>query len=399
MSDDLRFLRGMVLLGLMIAGVIWFFVRWLKASEDDPGRLVSKWVITALVLGIVLKTAVGMEGFAGAVVIPLTAMTAGLVLTPLWAPNIGGWFAGLFTSGIDGGDEKPEDRPLYSVAEGHRRRGRYAEAVAEIRRQMERFPTDFQGQMLLAEIQANDLRDYPAAAATLERLSNQTVHSPKNRAFALNHLADWHLKFGNDPDSARGALERIQQLFPGTELANLAAQRLAHLVDPRTSAPGEDRAPLILRRAEDPLAPPPESLVVADTDPLTVAEQLIRRLGQHPLDYEARELLAEVYAERMDRVDLAVDQLEQLIAHPNQPPRQIAKWLNRIADFHIRFTGDRAAATAALQRVIDAFPETASGEKARTRLANLGLDLRAKQKSQVVKLGSYENDLGLKRRD
>lgn len=399
MSDNFQLIRGAFVLTLMLAGVVWFLIRWLKRSRDDPGRLISKWVITAVLAWIIIAAAVGMDGFAAAFVIPIASLAAGLVLTVLWAPNLGEWFARLFTNAIDGGSEEPEDRPLYSVAEGHRRRGRPGEAIAEIRRQMERFPTDFQGQMLLAEIQAHDLRDYPSAAATLERLSIQTVHSPKNRAFVLSHLADWHLQFGHDPDSARMALEKIRQLFPGTELANVAAQRLAHLADPNQLARGAERTPVVFRRSEDQLVPPGEDLLAAEADPLVVAEELVKRLAQHPLDYEARELLAQVYAERLDRLDLAVDQLEQLIAHPNQPPRQIVKWLDCLADFQIRCAGDGAAAAAALQRIVDGFPNSAFAQKARTRLASLGLELRAKQKSQVVKLGSYEKDLGLKRRD
>ncbi len=398
MSDNFNLIRSVFTMTLMIAAMIWFLIRWLKRSPEDPGRLISKWAISVTAVGIIVWSSLKTSDSISALVMVPFAVAVGLILTVLWAPNIGEWFAGLFTSAIDGGSEAPEDRPLYSVAEGYRRRGRHQEAIAEVRRQLERFPTDFQGQMLLAEIQANDLRDYPAAVATLERLSNQSVHSPKNRAFVLSHLADWHLQFGHDPDSARVALEKIQQLFPETELANLAAQRIAHLADPNILAQNKERAPVVLPRADDQLSPP-ETVVVADGDPFTAAENLVKRLAQHPLDYEAREALAQVYAEQINRLDLAVDQLEQLIAHPNQPVRQIAKWLDRIADYQIRCAGDRAAATAALQRIVDGYPDTAFAEKARTRLANLGLELRGRQKSQVVKLGSYENDLGLKRRD
>jgi len=54
-------------------------------------------------------------------------------------------------------------------------------------------------------------------------------HPPNSIAYALNTLADWQLKYHQDPEAARETLERVQQMLPGTEYANLAAQRIAHL--------------------------------------------------------------------------------------------------------------------------------------------------------------------------
>ena len=51
---------------------------------------------------------------------------------------------------------------------------------------------------------------------------------------------------------------------------------------------------------------------------------------------------------------------------------------------------------ATLQRVIDRFPELAAAQMAQQRIDLLRLELKGKEKSQVVKLGSYEKDIGLK---
>jgi hypothetical protein len=50
-----------------------------------------------------------------------------------------------------------------------------------------------------------------------------------------------------------------------------------------------------------------------------------------------------------------------------------------------------------LQRIVDRAPNLAAAELARHRLALLTLELKAKTTSQAVKLGSYEQNIGLKR--
>src|ERR1041384_2048843 len=108
------------------------------------------------------------------------------------------------------------------------KRGLYAEAIAEIWKQLERFPTDFEGQMLLAQIQAENLQDLSAAENTVERLVTQPGHAPKNVVFALYSLADWQLKFGHDRDAAQRALQRVIDLLPDSEFSLDAAQRIGH---------------------------------------------------------------------------------------------------------------------------------------------------------------------------
>ena len=93
-----------------------------------------------------------------------------------------------------------------------------------------------------------------------------------------------------------------------------------------------------------------------------------------------------------------MDQLEELLAQPNLPAKQAVHWLNLLADLRVRSAGDVAAAREALQRVVDLFPGSAAAENAKHRMAHLQLELRSGKSSQVVKLGSYEQNIGLKGR-
>ena len=134
-----------------------------------------------------------------------------------------------FANLYDGGRQEPIPHPAYSVAQSNQKRGKYLEAVAEIRKQLDRFPTDVEGQMLLAQIQAEDLKDLPAAELTIQRFCEQPGHAPQNITFALYSMADWHLKVGQDREAARRDLEKIIELLPESEFALGAAHRIAHL--------------------------------------------------------------------------------------------------------------------------------------------------------------------------
>lgn len=301
-----------------------------------------------------------------------------------------------FLGFIDGSDEPAEFRPLYSVAEARRKQGRYQEALDHVRGQLERFPTDYQGQMMLAEINALDLKDVAAAEVVIQKLVAQKSQSPGHIFDALTVLADWHLKYGRDRAAALRCFERIIELFPETELEMRAAQRIAHLPDAAMLA-GSGRQRTLELSHDDrdiglqvgPLTSP------AEPDPADLAAGYVKRLEDFPLDWDAREQLAEIYAEKFQRLDLAESQLDQLIQYPNQPVTQVAKWLNRLADLQVKH-GTYDAALAALQRVIDLNPTGSAANMAQNRIARLKLEFKGKEKSQAVMLGSYEDDLGLK---
>jgi tetratricopeptide (TPR) repeat protein len=393
--------RGTVLLAIALSAIGWFMVRCLKRS-DDPARLIFKWVMTGGVIGClvwVVGPMVSQGDYAAAFIgIPLTAV-AGIVLTIIWRHNIAGLIAKPFSDLYDGGSQEPIPHPAYSVGQSKQKQGKYVEAVAEIRKQLERFPTDVEGQLLVAQIQAEDLKDMPAAELTIQRFCDQPGHAPQNIAFALYSLADWHLKIGQDREAARRDLERIIELFPGSEFALGAAHRVAHLGSMEMLlAPHERRKftvtegvrSLGLLRGQEHLKP-------VEPDPEQVAAECVKHLEQHPLDTEARERLAVLYADHYGRLDLATGELAQMIEQPNQPGKLVVHWLNVLADLQIRHGAGYETVRDTIQRIVDRAPDAAAAEIARHRLALLKLEMKSKDMSQAVKLGSYEQNIGLKR--
>jgi tetratricopeptide (TPR) repeat protein len=381
------------------AGIIaWILYQWLKKS-DDPPRLISKWVITAVMGSITAWVAASNRtgGYGAAFIIAIACAVCGIVLGITWGSNIAEFLGKPLTNLFDGGDQEIIPQPFYSIAEAKRKQGKYRESVAEIHKQLARFPGDFAGMLMLAEIQAEHLNDLPGAQVTIERLLQESERNPVNLSLALNRLADWQLKLAQDPDSARATLERVVQLFPETEQAYLATQRLAHLTPAEMLADQHERHRIKLGQYQENigLLREPAAVRAPVEDPATLAGDLVRHLEQHPQDSEARERLALIYAEHYHRLDLATEQLEQLLAQPNLPAKPVVHWLNLLADLQVKQAGDLAAARSALQRIVDSFPQLAAAENAKNRMAHLPLELRAKKKSQAVKMGSYEQNLGL----
>jgi tetratricopeptide (TPR) repeat protein len=321
-----------------------------------------------------------------------------VVISYLGSPLLGQLIAKPLTSLFDGGNDPPEPRPLYSIATSKKKQGHYAEAIADIREQLEKFPNDFEGHMLLAEIQAENQRDLPGAQTTIEHLIAQSGHAAKNIAFALYSLADWHLRFGHDREAARRAFQKVIDLLPDSEYSLNAAQRIAHLGSPEMSIYPDERKKfavpegirnlgLLQARAQP---------VPVSADPAKAAADYVKHLEAHPLDMEAREKLAVIYANHYKRLDLAAGELEQMIAEPKQPAKSVIHWLNLLADLQIQSGAEYATVRYTLQRIIDRFPNLAAAEMARNRIGILKLELKANEKTGAIKLGTYDQKLGLK---
>jgi len=392
-----------VILGLAVLGGLtaWAMVRWWRASDDRPSLLV-KWGATLPVLVLLgLSVVPSMQaGGLSAIFGVFMAWFAGMVMAILWTPSLTDWVGRKFGQLYDGGDLPADPEPFFSIAEARRKQGKPAEAVEELVRQLERFPTHFRGLMLLADIQARDLHDLDAARLTLGRLINQPGHTPRNITFALTQLADWELAVAKDPAAAQAAFEQIIERFPDTPEAYHAHQRIARLASPEFVAARAAPRTLNLPHSEErlglradftgmkaPPAPDPEARIAG----------LVERLNAYPNDDHTREELALAYVNDLGRTDLEGEQLEQLIAQPNAPVSRVARWLNLLADFQLRERRDPAIVRQTLQRIIDRFPENALAEAARRRIATLGRETRAKEESQAVPLGPpVDPRLGLK---
>jgi len=123
----------------------------------------------------------------------------------------------------------------------------------------------------------------------------------------------------------------------------------------------------------------------------------VKHLEQHPLDSEAREKLAVLYATHYRRLDMATNELEQLINEPNQPPKRVAHWLNLLADLQLRGGADYDTVRPTLEKIIEQFPGLPVAALAQSRLAHLKLEIKGrKEETPGVKLGVYEQNIGLK---
>jgi tetratricopeptide (TPR) repeat protein len=379
---------------LVVAGGAVFLWWRLRKSEDAAG-FVRRAILSALFIwGMILVDRHIPVGFW-----PATAIPLGFALAILWAPSVGSMMASLFTNAIDGGDVPLEPQPFYSIAETKRRNGHTQEAMALVREQLERFPGDFHGTLLLATILAEDMNDLPGAQLTLERWMEGPAATPHGKASALTVIADWQLQFAQDPEAARLALERIVKELPNTPAAHQAAQRLAHLPTVEHLTTAHARKPVECRHIEKDFGLRKDFTgpAAASQDPVALADEYVKQLEKYPADTATREKLAVLYAEHFHRLDLAADQLEQLIAFPSETPRHVVQWLNLLADLQIRVGKDLAGAEATLRRILDHFPSPALAEPAKARLASLEWELKSSRTTQVKTMGQYEKNLGLKK--
>lgn len=372
-----------IILSVLSFGLLfgWIFWRWSRTSSDPPTVLAVKIVLTLVLLGLAVFCIAFIHPIIG---VPGGAVF-GIIIGILWGKNIGLAIASPLANLYDGGTEADEPKPFYAIAEAHRKQARYAEAIAEIRKQLDRFPGDVQGLLFEAEIRCRHLGDWEAGAASIEEIVGNGELAVSTRAKALQALADWHLDFKQDTDGARALFERVIALFPGTPESNEASQRLAHAGDGswrrEKLAPSKLQVPKADPRLGlrlEPMEAPPEA------DPEVEAEALRAQLIAHPLDTEAREKLAVLYADRMGRLDWAVGEMEKLLAQPNRPPKLTAKWLHLLADFQVKVGRDEAAAREALERVGTLFPGTALEANARSRLERLKLEIKGQQRGAVV---------------
>ena len=377
-----------------LAGIVWFFCRGLKNSED-PAKIIFKCIITAVLTPFCFSLAFAM-GYLGPIVIAIWGISMSIV----WTPHISDFLISPLTNMFDGGNEPPEPKPYYSIALSKQKLNKPLEAVVEIRKQLAKFPNDFEGVTLLANIQAEDMKDLQSAEITFNHFCNLENAPPQQVAAALTQIADWHLKLAQDSDSARAALEKIVARFPDTELALAAKQRIAHLggTEKILLAP-HDRHPVFVPEGIQSagLRETMQDLVPEETDPKKLAVELIKHLQQYPQDTEAREKLAVIYAHHYERLDLAEMELAQLINEPNHPPKHVAHWLNLLADLQIQGGADFETVSATLEQIVKKFPDLPVAERARARRNFLKLEIKGRQeKTPDKKLGIYEQNIGLK---
>jgi tetratricopeptide (TPR) repeat protein len=377
-----------------VAFIVWILIRTLKRTQD-PSKLIFKWAFTLVFAFFCIRLAVQLGPFG-----PFVIVFLAIVMSVMWTPHIGEWMAKPLTSLYDGGDLEIEPKPYYSIALTKRKLNRPLEAIVAVREQLAKFPTDFEGVSLLANIQAEDMKDLHGAEITFDHFCNLPNVPDKQIAAAWTQMADWHLKLMQDSDSARVSLEKIIAKFPDTGLSLAAAQRIAHLdgTVKQLLAPHDRHAMFLPEGAKNlGLRESIADLVPEETNPEKLAADFVKHLEKHPLDTEIREKLAIIYARHYKRLDLAALELNQLIEQPNQPNKLVAHWLNLLADLQIHGGADYETAFATLSKIVELFPDLPVAEVARSRLNRLKLEFKGREeKTPGKKLGVYEQNIGLK---
>jgi tetratricopeptide (TPR) repeat protein len=385
---------------LVVGSIGWIFFRALKHS-DDVGRLVFKWILTALLMAMMFYMAVPMYksgGLGGIMAIGLAGIwSLGMII--LWRSSLIDLLANPIASLYDGGKTEIEPKPYYSIALTKRNKGKPLEAIVEIRRQLAKFPNDFEGVTMLANIQAEDLKDLPSAENTFNQFCDRPEAPPKQVAAALTQLADWHLKLAQDVESARAVLGKLAARYPDTAIATQAAQRLAHLGGTHNILmAAQDRQAVFVPEGVKNvgLLDSSRHLIPAEADPEQLAADYVKHLEIHPQDTEAREKLAVIYAQHYQRLDMAAQELMQLADLPGQPPKRVAHWLNLLADLQVHGGADYETARATLAQIVERFPGLPAADIAQLRLARLKLEIKGQEKTPGKKLGVYEQNIGLK---
>lgn len=400
MDQTFHIAKNVFLLVLILGFTGWFLFRLLKRS-DDAAKLIFKWIFTAAMMALMIFWVVPQfkeGGFAAIAAIGLAGIW-GIVMAITWRHSLIDLVANPIASLYDGGREEVEPKPFYSIANSKRKSNKPLEAIVEIRKQLATFPNDYEGVTLLASIQAEDLKDLASAEITLNHFVDRPEAPPKQVAAALTQLADWHLKIAKDVDSARAMLERLLTRYPETPLAMQAAQRIAHLGGTeKILLAARDRQTVALPEGIQNIGLLDSSafLQPAEADPEKQAADYVRHLEQHPQDSEAREKLAVLYARHYQRLDLATQELGQLIDDPNQPQKHVAKWLNLLADLQIEGGAGYDTVRATLEKIEERFPDSAVANVAQSRLGRLKLEIKGKQGTPDKKLGVYEQNIGLK---
>jgi hypothetical protein len=264
--------------------------------------------------------------------------------------------------------------PSYARATARIKFGKYKDAEQEVLQQLERSSDDVEGWMMLADLYANHFNDLPEADRTVRELCGQPNVLGIQVSLALHRLADWHLNLADDPARARRALEEVCLRLPGTHFARMARQR----IDQLPATPEELREqrktktfklPALRDDLEHPVGATP-----AEGDCVQAkaqADRCVERLKQNPNDSEARERFATILAESLGEVDLAVEQLDLLLAMPDQPVQKSAEWLARSAAWQLKCCQNPAAARVRLEQLVREFSQTPQAFAAQRRLALL----------------------------
>ncbi|HZR18370.1 MAG TPA: hypothetical protein VFE51_13840 [Verrucomicrobiae bacterium] len=259
--------------------------------------------------------------------------------------------------------------PMYARAIARLKFGKYAQAEAEILKELENWEDDFEGWMMLADLYATHFNNLPDAEQTVLDICAQPETTASQLAVALHRLADWHLRLAEDPDAARRALLIICDRLKGSHLAHMAQLRIDQLPASGAELREQQGARAIpLPALGDQLDEPADDAPVDRNKAANDANALVEQLNQNPNNAAAREKLARVLVERLDKAQLGIEQIELLLAMPERSDAERSGWMGLVAAWEIKYRHDLKRGRSWLERLTREYPNSIQAFAARRRL-------------------------------
>ncbi|MFO1500735.1 MAG: hypothetical protein U1G07_20510 [Verrucomicrobiota bacterium] len=328
--------------GALAIGSYWLAVTFLHLNVLIGLRAESRvefWIVTGILALVALPfvwltCAVGGLAWAG----------IGLLLWLLPVAHCTGYLVA-----------RSSPQPIYAKAIARMKLGKYREAESEVIQQLEICQEDFDGWMMLAELYAAQFNDLAEADRTVRSVCAQPSATPLQISLALHRLADWQLKFGNDPVAANEALLEVTRRLPGTHFAKMAEVRRRQLPATRQEwiegkQPKKVRLPALTGDLEEVTAPAGPRL--SRSDAAALANECVEQLKRNPNQTGPREKFATLLVEELGKVDLGLEQAQLLLEVPGIDERKKAEWLSRMARWQWRYKRDAAVVKETLKRLI-----------------------------------------------
>lgn len=297
--------------------------------------------------------------------------------------------------------QEMDDLPVYSSAIRLRNQGLYSQALEEIDKELEKFPIDSKGHILKAQIWARDKKEPKEAIAQLESFLESDPPPPDAaQVVVLTQLAEVSLEYLKTPEMAQAYFNEIIHRFPDTEASQSAEQRIAQIIIPSASKALDPEKKFIVEKSDrdygleygrdyvhDNMTKPVDDMPIDD---------LISHLTDHPKNFAARKELVRRLAFEENEPQDAMRWVQEALEIPHQNLRQRAGWYNLLVDIQIQKLSNLVAAKMTLERLINEDPKSGVAELARKRIATLKRELDVLSKKDPIKLGEYEQDIGLK---
>ena len=408
-STTERLYWALLACGILLVVIVYFIWKEIKNPSNVPVKVITRWAITLIAVPFVFITVAQSGGGIGlAFALVVIVVPVCFILGIIWAPAISNWISSPVTNALTGDPRVSYNKPEYGIATARRKRGQYLEAIEAAEVELAKYPGNFDGLMLKATIEAENLGDLAAAAATIkEALGGDQGQLNYRLPVALNKMAEWQLTIADDPDAARRSLQQIRTSLPSSQAAQLAAQRLASLDwSAESEAAVVDFNESYQKLAEesaqkDDFTSPLELPKAIEVNQQQANERALQtclgRVEAHPDSISNREELAAFYLGEGKQPVMAIKQYEHLLIMSGTTIHQKTAWLNKIADIQVKSSESYETIRATLEQVIALDPKAAPAARAQQRISYLPIELRgANRKPKKLQLGNYDDEIGLK---